>query len=53
MKKHREGNGSKYVKAKGYEQLLESRECKNKSEASKYEYRIKQLPKEQKLEWFD
>jgi putative endonuclease len=53
MKAHSEGKGSKYVNAKGFKQLLNSKQCKDKIEASKYEYEIKQLPKTKKLQWFD
>ena len=49
---HRSGNGSKYVKHKGFRQLLHSKACSNRSEASKFEYEIKQLPRNEKLNWF-
>ena len=52
MKTHEEGKGSKYVKAKGFKQLLRFKKCENKSEAHKAEYRIKQLHKSEKLSWF-
>jgi len=52
MKKHRKGNGSKYVKARGFKKLLRSKKCNNKSEALKCEYEVKQLPKFEKLIWF-
>jgi putative endonuclease len=53
MKTHASGNGSKYVKRKGFKELLKSKPCKDKSEACKHEYQIKQLPRNQKLEWFN
>jgi|APSaa5957512535_1039671.scaffolds.fasta_scaffold12644_4 putative endonuclease len=52
MKTHRTGKGSKYVKAKGFKQLLKFKKCKHKSDAHKKEYQIKQLPTSQKLNWF-
>ncbi|HKL23694.1 MAG TPA: GIY-YIG nuclease family protein [Candidatus Nanoarchaeia archaeon] len=53
MKAHIEGKGSKYVYRKGFKQLLRAKPCKNKSTAHKYEYEVKQLPKKEKLEWFE
>ena len=53
MKAHAKGKGSKYVYQKGFKRLLQTKSCKNKSEACKYEYVIKQLPKNKKLSWFD
>lgn len=53
MKLHAEGKGSKYVYNKGFRKLLRTKECKNKSDACKCEYAIKQLPREKKLGWFD
>jgi len=52
MKTHAEGKGSKYVRQKRFKKLLASRECKDRSDACKAEYQIKQLPKWEKLEWF-
>ncbi|MBT3397488.1 GIY-YIG nuclease family protein [archaeon] len=52
MKTHAEGKGSKYVNRKGFKCLLRSKECTDKSDAHKAEYQIKQLPKWEKLEWF-
>lgn len=52
MKTHLNGKGSKYVARKGFRKLLASKECKDKSDACKCEYRIKQLPKWDKLAWF-
>ena len=53
MKTHAEGKGSKYVCQKGFKQLLKSKQCENKSDACKCEYKIKQLPRKEKLGWFN
>ncbi|MCK5149429.1 GIY-YIG nuclease family protein [Candidatus Pacearchaeota archaeon] len=53
MKVHAEGKGSKYVCKKGFRKLLRVKECKDKSDACKCEYAIKQLPRNEKLGWFD
>ena len=53
MRAHAIGKGSKYVHNKGFKRLLRFESCKKKSEACKYEYAIKQLPKNKKLGWFD
>lgn len=53
MKAHAEGKGSKCVNAKGFKKLLRNKLCKNKSEACKCEYEIKQLHKNEKLDWFN
>jgi len=53
IKAHITGKGSKYVYRKGFKEILRSKECKNKSDACKYEYAIKQLPKNKKLDWFN
>ena len=52
MKAHAEGKGSKYVSKKGFRKLLFIRPCGSKSDACKCEYEIKQLPRNQKLNWF-
>ena len=52
MDVHAKGKGSKYVYQKGFRELLFAKPCKNKSEACKFEYKIKQLPRDQKLDWF-
>ena len=52
MKTHEKGVGSKYVVSRGFKRLLISKECKTKSEALKAEYKIKQLPKNKKLDFF-
>lgn len=53
MKAHQEGKGSKYVYKKGFRKLLRTKACLNKSDACKCEYEIKQLPRNQKLGWFE
>lgn len=53
MKVHASGNGSKYVQKKGFKRLIRALPCKDKSEACKFEYEIKQLPRREKLDWFD
>lgn len=52
MKAHAEGKGSKYVYRKGFKELLFAKPCKNKSEACRFEYEIKKLPRNEKIEWF-
>ena len=52
MLAHKNGTGSKYVKAKGFKKLLASRKFKDKSTALKEEYKIKQLKKEEKIKCF-
>lgn len=53
MNAHLKGKGSKYVLRKGFKRLLRALPCKDKSEAYKFEYKIKQLPRREKLDWFD
>ena len=53
MKTHSSGKGSKYVAKKGFKQLLKYRLCLDKSDACKCEYQIKQLPRNEKLDWFN
>ncbi len=53
MQVHARGTGSKYVARRGFKQLLASHACVSRSEACQYEYAIKQLPKHQKLVWFE
>ncbi|MEK6824159.1 MAG: GIY-YIG nuclease family protein [Nanoarchaeota archaeon] len=52
MNAHAEGKGSKYVYIKGFKKLIAAIPCKNKSEACKAEYEIKNLSKQEKLDWF-
>ena len=49
MNAHAEGKGSKYVYGKGFKKLIAAIPCKNKSEACKAEYKIKNLPRKEKL----
>ena len=44
---------SKYVYGKGFKRLIAAIPCKSKSESCKAEYKIKQLSKKEKLEWFN
>ena len=53
MNAHKIGKGSKYVNKKGFKELLRAKFCNDKSTAFKCEYEIKQLPKREKLEWFN
>ena len=53
MNAHAEGKGSKYVHKKGFKKLLRAKLCKDKSDACKWEYAIKKLPRKEKLDWFD
>ena len=53
MKAHTDGKGSKYVCRKGFKRLIATVPCKNKSDACKYEYQIKNLSRNAKLEWFE
>ena len=53
MKVHAEGKGSKYVRKKGFKQLLRAKSCESRSDACKCECVIKKLPKDEKLSWFD
>ena len=50
MNTHSEGKGSKYVYGKGFKKLIAVIPCKNKSEAYKSEYKIKKLPRKDKLD---
>lgn len=52
MKAHAEGKGSKYVYRKGFRKLLFVKPCESKSEACKFEYAVKQLSRNEKVEWF-
>lgn len=53
MELHAIGKGSKYVYRKGFRKLLRAMPCKSKSEACKFEYEIKKLPRNEKLNWFE
>ncbi len=47
---HRAGKGAKYLKARRPLQLVFSQKVGNRSQASKLEYAVKQLPKKRKEE---
>ena len=49
IKKHNDGKGAKYTKTRRPVKLMKSFECIDKSDALKLEYKIKQLPKNEKL----
>jgi len=53
MKTQAEGKGSKYIRRKGFKKLLKTKQCKSRSDAQKVEHQIKQLPKWEKLNWFN
>ena len=52
METHKKGTGSKYVKWKRFKQLLHTIQVKDKSEAAKLEYKIKQLERNDKITFF-
>ena len=52
MSAHKSGKGSKYVFSRGFGRLISSREYSSRSEALKVEYLVKQLPKNEKLDFF-
>lgn len=49
MNAHEKGTGSKYVKAKGFGKLLAFKECKDKIEAAKFEYQVKNVERNKKI----
>ena len=51
IKAHNDGKGAKYTKGRTPVVLMKTFECKTKSEALKLEYKIKQLPREEKLSY--
>lgn len=51
IKQHNEGKGAKYTRGRGPVTLVKSFEKLTKSEALKMEYKIKQLSKEEKLNY--
>lgn len=53
MEAHQLGKGSKYVYRKGFKELLKVKLCRDKSDACRCEYEIKQLPRSKKLDWFN
>jgi putative endonuclease len=52
MKTHKQGKGSKYVARKRFKKLLYTIQAVDKVDAAKMEYRIKQLNRNQKIEFF-
>jgi putative endonuclease len=52
MQTHKQGKGSKYVRAKGYKQILHAISISDKSKAAKMEYKIKQLERNDKITFF-
>ncbi len=52
MSAHKLGKGSKYIRAKGFGRLLAVKKCSDKISAMREEYRVKQLSKAEKIEWF-
>jgi putative endonuclease len=49
LKKHNSGRGAKRTRNRGPWEVVWSKECLDRSEASKLEHSIKQMTKEQKL----
>ncbi|MFP4118289.1 MAG: GIY-YIG nuclease family protein, partial [Candidatus Woesearchaeota archaeon] len=52
MSAHEKGAGSKYVKHKGFQRVLHAIRAKDKVEAAQLEYKIKQLPRNDKITFF-
>jgi putative endonuclease len=52
MAAHKKGTGSKYVRAKGFKQILHVISVEDKSSAAKMEYSIKQLERNNKITFF-
>ena len=52
MTAHKAGLGSKYVKARGFKQLLHTIKAIDKVDAAKMEYKIKQLNRNDKITFF-
>ena len=52
MRMHASGKGSKYVAHKGFSHLIAMKNCKDKSDACKAEWAVKQLPRNEKVAWF-
>lgn len=51
IKQHNSGKGAKYTKNRGPVVLVKSFKVETKSQALKLEYKIKQLPRQQKLDF--
>jgi len=52
MQTHKKGTGSKYVRRKGFQRILHVIVAVDKVEAAQLEYRIKQLPRNDKITFF-
>ena len=50
IKAHNSGRGAKYTKGRGPVRLVHIRQCKNRSDASKLEYKFKKLRRKKKLQ---
>ncbi|HEX8948592.1 MAG TPA: GIY-YIG nuclease family protein [Dissulfurispiraceae bacterium] len=53
LKAHREGKGSKFVRAFSPFELAGTVSCRNGTEARRLEYRIKRLKRAEKLEFIE
>ena len=53
MAVHKSGKGSKYIRARGFDCLVGSKECLGKSQALKEELRIKKLGRDEKAGEFE
>ncbi len=51
IKKHNDGKGAKYTRGRRPVTLLKYFDCVDKSAALKLEYKIKQLPREEKINY--
>lgn len=47
---HRSGKGAKYTRSRGAEEIAYREACGSRSEASKREWQVKQLTREEKLQ---
>jgi putative endonuclease len=52
MVAHKTGKGSKYVRSKKFKEVLHAIPMRDKSEAAKIEYKIKQLERNDKITFF-
>ena len=52
MKVHALGDGSKYVRRRGFSHLIATKDCVDRSDASKAECFVKTLPRCEKVGWF-
>jgi putative endonuclease len=49
LREHNEGRGAKYTRGRGPMKLVFKKKCRDRSQASREELRIKKLPREEKL----